>query len=102
MTSRRPDREANGDVILIIEGKKRETLKKVDREQALNYAMSRSAQWAVVTDGRAWELLRVIPVKGQHPQCANVFCIALLSEDGLSADDVERMYLPTKKSAVTR
>jgi hypothetical protein len=87
-----------GDVILIIECKKLETLKEAHRQQALNYAMSRSAQWAVVTNGRTWELLRVIPVKGQNPQCVNVFSIALLDEDGLSAYDVERMYLLTKKA----
>lgn len=88
----------DGDVIMIIECKKRDTLKEADRQQALNYAMSRSAQWAVVTNGRNWELLRVIPVKGQNPQCVNVFSIALLDEDGLSAYDVERMYLLTKKA----
>jgi hypothetical protein len=85
-------------VMMVIECKKRETLKEADRQQALNYAMSRSAQWAVVTNGRTWELLRVIPVKGQNPQCVSVFSIALLDEDGLSAYDVERMYLLTKKA----
>jgi hypothetical protein len=87
-----------GDVIMIIECKKLDTLKEAHRQQALNYAMSRSAPWAVVTNGRTWELLRVIPVKGQNPQCVNVFSIALLDEDGLSAYDVERMYLLTKKA----
>jgi hypothetical protein len=88
----------DNDVIMVIECKRRETLKEVDRQQALNYAMSRSAEWAVVTNGRTWELLRVIPVKGQNPQCISVFSIALLDEDGLSAYDVERMYLLTKKA----
>ncbi|MGD9633300.1 MAG: type I restriction enzyme HsdR N-terminal domain-containing protein [Pirellulales bacterium] len=88
----------DNDVIMVIECKKRETLKEVDRQQALNYAMSRSASWAVVTNGRTWELLRVIPVKGQNPECVSVFSIALLDEDGLSPYDVERMYLLTKKS----
>jgi hypothetical protein len=86
------------DVIMVIECKRRETLKEVDRQQALNYAMSRTAEWAVVTNGRNWELLRVIPVKGQNPQCITVFSIALLDEDGLSAYDVERMYLLTKRA----
>jgi len=35
-------------VIMVIECKKRETLKESDRQQAINYAMSRSAAWAVV------------------------------------------------------
>jgi predicted type IV restriction endonuclease len=52
-------------VILVIECKRREMLKESDRQQALNYAMSRSAEWAVVTNGRTWELLRVIPVKAR-------------------------------------
>jgi hypothetical protein len=88
----------NGDVILVIECKKRETLKENDRQQALNYAMSRSAEWAVVTNGRTWELLRVVPIKGQNPQSIRVFSVALLDEDGLSPYDVERMYLLTKKA----
>ena len=87
-----------GDVIMVIECKKRETIKESDRQQALNYAMSRSAEWAVVTNGRTWELLRVVPVKGQNPQSIRVFSVALLDEDGLSPYDVERMYLLTKKA----
>lgn len=86
------------DVIMIIECKKRDRLKESDRQQALNYAMSRSAEWAVVTNGRSWELLRVIPIKGQNPQAITVFSISLLDEDGLSNYDVERMYLLTKKA----
>lgn len=85
-------------VIMVIECKRREMLKEADRQQALNYAMSRSAEWAVVTNGRSWELLRVIPIKGQNPQSVSVFSIALLDEDGLSPYDVERMYLLTKKA----
>jgi hypothetical protein len=85
-------------VIMVIECKKRDTLKESDRQQALNYAMSRSAEWAVVTNGRTWELLRVIPVKGQNPESVCVFNISLLDEDGLSSYDVERMYLLTKKA----
>lgn len=85
-------------VIMVIECKKRPALKEADRQQALNYAMSRSAAWAVVTNGRIWELLRVIPVKGQNPEYIKVFTAALLDEDGLSAYDVERMYLLTKKA----
>ena len=88
----------NDDVIMIIECKKRDRLTESDRQQALNYAMSRSAEWAVVTNGRSWELLRVIPVKGQNPQAVTVFNISLLDEDGLSNYDVERMYLLTKKA----
>jgi hypothetical protein len=88
----------DNDVIMIIECKKRERLKESDRQQALSYAMSRSAEWAVVTNGRSWELLRVIPVKGQNPQAITVFSISLLDEDGLSNYDVERMYLLTKKA----
>lgn len=85
-------------VMMVIECKKRPVLKEADRQQALNYAMSRSAAWAVVTNGRIWELLRVIPVKGQNPEYIKVFTAAFLDEDGLSAYDVERMYLLTKKA----
>jgi hypothetical protein len=88
----------NDGVMMIIECKKREVLKENDRQQALNYAMQRSAEWAVVTNGRTWELLRVIPVKGQNPQSVTVFNISLLDEDGLSPYDIERMYLLTKKA----
>jgi uncharacterized protein YbaR (Trm112 family) len=88
----------DGKVILIIECKKHNTLAKKAREQAVTYAVNKSADWAVVTNGQTWELHRVIPVAGQDPQVVEVFNTSLLDDDGLSQYDVERMYLLTKRA----
>lgn len=87
-----------GKVILIIECKKHNTLAKKARDQAVSYAANKSADWAVVTNGKAWELHRVIPATGQDPTVVEVFNISLMDEDGLSPYDVERMYLLTKRA----
>jgi hypothetical protein len=89
-------------VVLIIECKRKTSLQETARKQAIDYAMTRSADWAVVTNGRTWELHRVIPVKGQNPRTVEVFNIALLDDDGLSNYDVERMYLLTKRALLRR
>jgi hypothetical protein len=88
----------DGKVILIIECKKHNPLPIKAREQAVTYAINKSADWAVVTNGQTWELHRVIPVAGQDPQVVEVFNTALLDDDGLSPYDVERMYLLTKRA----
>lgn len=91
-----------GDVILIVECKKFDSkLPKNARDQAVNYAANRSASWALVTNGQNWALYRVIPVEGQEPRVVEVFNISLLDDDGLSAYDVERLYL-LKKVALLR
>jgi hypothetical protein len=88
----------DGKVILIVECKKHSTLPKSAREQAVSYASNKWADWAVITNGRTWELVRVIPVPGQDPNVVEVYSISLFDDDGLSLYDVERMYLLTKRA----
>jgi uncharacterized protein YbaR (Trm112 family) len=88
----------DGNVLLIIECKKGNTPPPKARKQAVNYAMARSANWAIVTNGQNWELHRVIPVHGQDPLVVEVFNISLLDDDGLSMYDAERLYLITKRA----
>jgi len=86
-------------VILIIECKNvRARLTNSTRHQAVMYAANKSADWAVVTNGQEWTLLRVVPVKGRDPKVVEVFSISLLDEDGLSLYDIERMYLLTQRA----
>ncbi len=68
------------------------------RDQAVMYALNKSADWAVVTNGQIWKLYRVFPVKGSDPSAIEVFDLALLDEDGVSDDDVEKLYLLTSRA----
>ena len=89
----------NGKVLLVIELKNvRHKLPTAVREQAANYAASKSADWTVVTNGQVWKLYRIIPVKGHDPQIVEVFDIALFDDDGLSDNDIACFYLLTKRA----
>lgn len=89
----------NGKVLVVIECKNiRNKLPNSTRDQAANYAASKSADWAVVTNGSVWKLYRIIPVKGHDPQIVEVFDIALFDEDGLSEYDIQCFYLLTKRA----
>jgi predicted Zn finger-like uncharacterized protein len=66
--------------------------------QAIQYAASKSADWAVVTSGQVWKLLRVFPVKGADPRTVEVFDLSLLDADGCSDGDVENLYLLTSRA----
>lgn len=89
----------NGKVLVVIECKNiRNKLPTATRDQAANYAASKSADWALIINGPIWKLYRIIPVKGHDPQIVEVFDIALFDEDGLSDYDVECFYLLTKRA----
>jgi predicted Zn finger-like uncharacterized protein len=68
------------------------------RDQAVMYAVNKSADWAVITNGQVWKLYRVFPVKGSDPNAIEVFDLALLDEDGVSDEDVEKLYLLTSRA----
>lgn len=89
----------DGKVILIVECKNvRARLNTNTRDQAVSYAVNKSADWAVITNGQEWTLLRIVPVKGHDPRIIEVFSLSLLDEDGLSLYDIERMYLLTQRA----
>jgi len=90
-----------GDVVLIIECKGIENkLPTKARDQAVKYAATKNASWAVITSGQNWALYRVVPVKGRDPLAVEVFNIALLDDDGLSNYDLTRLYLLTKRALI--
>jgi len=66
--------------------------------QAVTYAASKSADWAVITSGQVWKLLRVFPVKGADPRTVEVFDLSLLDADGCSDADVANLYLLTSRA----
>lgn len=66
--------------------------------QAVAYAANKSADWAVVTSGQVWKLLRVFSVKGSDPWVIEVFDLSLLDADGVSDDDVANLYLLTSRA----
>ncbi|HEY4313714.1 MAG TPA: type I restriction enzyme HsdR N-terminal domain-containing protein [Pirellulales bacterium] len=68
------------------------------RDQAVMYALNKSADWAAITNGQIWKLYRVFPVKGADPTTIEVFDLALLDEDGVSDDDIEKLYLLTSRA----
>ena len=86
-------------VFMVIECKNiRSKLPNNVRDQAVMYAVNKSADWAVITNGQIWKLYRVFPVKGADPRTVEVFDLALLDEDGVSDDDVEMFYLLTRRA----
>jgi predicted Zn finger-like uncharacterized protein len=90
-----------GHVLMVIECKNiRSKLPSNVRDQAVAYAVNKSADWAAVTNGQVWKLYHVTPVKGKDPSVVEVFDIALLDEDGLSDDDVKCFYLLTKRALI--
>jgi uncharacterized protein YbaR (Trm112 family) len=90
-----------GNVVLIIECKGIDNkLPAKARDQAVKYAATKNASWAVVTSGQNWSLYRVLPIKGQDPRPVEVFNIALLDDDGLSNYDLTRLYLLTKQALI--
>jgi len=86
-------------VFMVIECKNiRSRLPNQVRDQAVMYAVNKSADWAVITNGQVWKLFRVIPTKGSDPRVVEVFDLGLLDEDGVSDRDVEFLYLLTKRA----
>jgi len=86
-------------VFMIIECKNaRSKLPNNVRDQAVMYAVNKSADWAVATNGAVWKLYRVFPQKGCDPRVVQVFDIALLDEDGVSEHDIECLYLLTERA----
>lgn len=86
-------------VFLVVECKNvRSKLPTSVRDQAVMYAVNKSADWAVVTSGQVWKLYRVFPMKGSDPHVVEVFDLALLDEDGVSEEDAEKLYLLTSRA----
>ena len=91
--------KCDNKIFLIIECKNpRMKLTNSVRDQAVMYAVNKSADWTVTTNGHVWKLWHVIPQKGQDPLTIQVFDIALLDDDGVSDRDVENFYLLTKRA----
>jgi hypothetical protein len=89
----------DGKIFLVIECKSvRSKLNNSVRDQAINYATSLSAQWAVITNGHLWRLYRIIPRTGRDPKLVEIFDVALLDADGVSSSDVESLYLLTARA----
>jgi len=89
----------DGKVFMVIECKNtRSKLPSSAINQAVSYAANKSADWAVVTSGQVWRLLRVFPVKGADPRVVEVFNISMLDEDGVSARDIANLFLLTSRS----
>lgn len=89
----------DGKIFLVIECKNpKSKLPSAVRDQAVMYAVNKSADWAVATNGAVWKLWRVMPQKGQDPVAIPVFDIALLDEDGVSEIDVSNFYLMTQRA----
>lgn len=85
-------------ILLVIECKKPGPLPTIARKAALGYAVQVSADWAVVTNGQAWELHRVIPISGENVSSVQLFNVSLLDDDGLSQYDIEKLFLLTKRA----
>lgn len=86
-------------VFMVIECKNtRSRLPATAVNQAVTYAANKSAEWAVVTSGQVWKLLRVVPVKGADPRTVEVFDLSLLDADGVSDDDVANLMLLMSRS----
>ncbi len=62
------------------------------------YAANKSADWAVVTSGQVWKLLRVCPARGVDPKIVEIFDLSLLDADGVSDADVANLYLLTSRA----
>jgi DNA-directed RNA polymerase subunit RPC12/RpoP len=88
----------DGVLAMIVECKN--TRIKVDtaKAQAANYAIKKSVDWALTSNGHVWKLYRVVPVKGSDPKTVEVFDVALFDEDGLSSDDIQNLYLLSKRA----
>jgi predicted Zn finger-like uncharacterized protein len=58
----------DGKVFMVVECKNiRSKLPCNVRDQAVMYAVNKSADWAVITNGQVWKLYRIFPVKGSDP-----------------------------------
>lgn len=91
--------KTDGKIFMVIECKSvRTRLTNSVRDQAINYATSLSAQWAVITNGHLWRLYRIIPRAGRDPKLIEIFDVALLDADGVSNCDVESLYLLTARA----
>lgn len=88
-----------GKIFMVIECKSvRTKLTNSVRDQAINYATSLSAPWAVITNGHLWRLYRILPRPGRDPKLVEIFDVALLDADGVSDSDVESLYLLTARA----
>ena len=89
----------DGKIFMIIECKNTKSkLSSAVRDQAVMYAINKSAEWAVTTNGPVWKLWRVMPRKGLDPQVEPVFDISLMDDDGISEYDLASFYLLTKRA----
>ncbi len=90
------------DVLLVIECKSANIqIKQAAINQAANYALALSCEWAVVTNGQAWNLYHVEHGENNSPEIIELFSIELLDEDGVSKDDIDCLSLLTKKSILS-
>lgn len=86
-------------IFMVIECKNiRSKLSNKVRDQAVAYATSLSAEWAVTTNGRDWKLYQVAPQPGREPKITEIFDVSLLDEDGVSDLDAESLYLLTARA----
>lgn len=89
----------DGQIFLVIECKGlKSKLGHAVRDQAINYATSLWAPWAVTTNGHTWRLYRILPRSGRDPKLIEIFDVSLLDADGVSDTDVENLYLLTAKA----
>lgn len=89
----------NEEVFAVIECKSANiAIKQTAIDQATNYATSLGVEWAIVTNGQSWSLYHVEQQKSGIPEIIEVFFVELLDEDGVSKDDINSLYLLTKKS----
>lgn len=89
----------DGEVFAVIECKAASIdIKQAAIDQATNYATSLGAEWAIVTNGQTWGLYHVALERNSAPEIIEVFYVELLDEDGISKDDINSLYLLTKKS----
>jgi hypothetical protein len=86
-------------VFMVVECKNvRSRLPQAAVDQAAVYAVNKSADWAVVTNGQQWRLFRVTPVAGRDPKVTEIFDVVLLDDDGMSNRDAEMLYLMSARA----
>lgn len=89
----------DGKTVCVIECKNiRRNLTRAVRHQVAAYAATLSADWAVVTNGQIWQLMRIMPIAGCDPQIVAGVEVALLDEDGVSDEDAEQLYMMSARA----
>jgi len=93
---------SKGKVLMVIECKASNVeLKQAAVNQAANYATSLGAEWAAVTNGRAWKLYHVNPKSGAEADLVEILDVGLLDDDGISKDDIDALFMMTEQSLVS-